>query len=155
MSVKFDQSVAKMHKLFKVLESKPFLTKDKLAGIPEQGIYVFYEDGKAIYVGRSDHLKRRLKEHSRKSSKNSATLAIKMAKKARRNMPTLQSEKKEPPLKQLMGNEDFKKEFKYAKCEIAEMKIRCVGIPDPIEQALFEIYAHLELSTEFNEFKNT
>ena len=152
MSKKFDQIIAKMPKLLKELESKPFLTRDKLADIPQKGVYVFFKDNKPMYVGRSNRLKERLREHSQSRQHYSATLAIKIAK---RNMPTLQNEERKPTVKQLMDNEDFKKEFEYARDRIARMKIRCAKIEDQIEQAMFEIYAHLELGTEFNDFKTT
>ena len=160
MSVKFNQSVAKMPELFKVLESKPFLTRDNLGDIgkdPEkvhqEGVYVFYDNGKAIYVGRSNRLKTRLKEHSQEGFNRSATLAIRMAKK---NMPTLQNEERKPSVGQLIKkNSVFREKFKAAKDKIAGMEIRCVEIPDQIEQAMFEMYAILELNTEFNDFKNT
>ncbi len=147
MSTQFNQLVAKMPELLKTLdESQPFLIKDNLTDLPKQGVYVFYENDRAMYVGRSNRLKERLREHSQSRQHYSATLAIKIAKK---NMSTLQT------VKQLMDNEDFKKEFKDARDRIARMKIRCVKIENQIEQAMFEIYAHLERGTELNDFKTT
>jgi len=155
MNGKFRKYADKMQpRLQELLEKEPIagheIGKDP-EKVPQKGVYVFYKNNIPIYVGRSNRLMKRLKEHSQKGSGRNATLAIRMAK---RNMPTLQNEEREPTVKQLMGNEDFEKEFKYAKCEIAEMEIRCVRIPDQIEQAMFEMYAILELGTEFNDFGN-
>ncbi len=51
-----------------------------------------------------------------------------------------------------MKNSDFVKKFKAAKERISRVKIRYLPIEDQIEQAFFEIYAHLELDTELNDF---
>ena len=42
--------------------------------------------------------------------------------------------------------------FEAAKNRIARTKIRFIEIEDQIEQALFEIYAHLTLNTKYNDF---
>jgi len=34
------------------------------------------------------------------------------------------------------------------------MSVRAVEIKDPIVQTLFEVYAHMALRTEFNDFDN-
>ena len=34
------------------------------------------------------------------------------------------------------------------------MKVRVVEIEDPIDQTIFEVYAHMELGTKFNSFEN-
>ena len=115
--------------------------------VPQKGVYVFFEDNKPIYVGRSNRLKKRLKEHSQRSSDHySATLAFRIAK---QNTSTLQ---KKQTNEQLMKNRDFVEEFEAAKDRIARTKIRFIEIEDQIEQAMFEIYAHLALGTELNDF---
>ena len=48
--------------------------------IPDKGIYVFYESGKPLYVGRSDRMRGSILEHGRPSSlHNSATFAFLLA----------------------------------------------------------------------------
>ena len=174
MNKRFEELVDKMQPwLQELLEKEPIAIREIGKGpekVPEQGVYVFFERDKAIYVGRSNHLKKRLKQHSQESSKRSATLAIKMAKRemSKRGMSTLQNEEgKTLTVNQLFRNEAFKKEFEAAKDRIARMEIRWVEIKDQqieqamseikdqIEQAMFEIYVHLELGTEFNDFKTT
>ena len=34
------------------------------------------------------------------------------------------------------------------------MEVCVVGVADPIEQTIFEVYAHLELQSPFNSFEN-
>ena len=58
--MKFSELVEGMPELLQNLESQPPRTKENLADIPEQGVYVFYENDKALYVGRSNRLKARL-----------------------------------------------------------------------------------------------
>jgi len=154
MNERFKKLADRMPLLLQSLLEQPLIARDDIGvvKVPQKGVYVFYENNIPMYVGRSNRLKERLREHSQSRQHYSATLAIKIAK---RNMPTLQNEARKPTVKQLMDNEDFKKEFEYARDRIARMKIRCVKIEDQIEQAMFEIYAHLELGTEFNDFKTT
>ena len=156
MNERFKELTDGMPSRLQSLLEQPLIAIDDIGitQVPQKGVYIFFEGegNKPIYVGRSNRLKERLREHSQSRQHYSATLAIKIAK---RNMPTLQNEERKPTVKQLMDNEDFKKEFEYARDRIARMKIRCVKIEDQIEQAMFEIYAHLELGTEFNDFKTT
>jgi predicted GIY-YIG superfamily endonuclease len=150
MSVKFNQLVAKMPELLKRLESQSFLTRDNLARISKQGIYVFYENNKAIYVGRSNRLKERIQEHGRPSSDHySATLAFNMAKKemnASRNKRGLATRNE---LEKAPG---FEKAFFLARKQVAKMQVKVIGIEDQIAQSLFEIYAALTLNTKYNDF---
>ena len=138
MNETFKKLIEEMPGLLQSLESKPFQTRDNLVGIPAKGVYVFYENNKALYVGRSNRLKERIQEHSRPSSKkNSATFAFKIA-----------GKRKE--LEQISG---FNRGFVKAKKRVSKMNIRFVQIDDQNKQALFEIYAALALETSYNDFK--
>ena len=148
MNMNFNELVVKMPGLLQSLKSQPFRTRENLVGIPERGVYVFYESDKALYVGRSNRLKARLQEHSRLSSThNSATFAFNLAKKIHA--------KEIPPdvtLKELEQASDFDKAFFEAKNHVAQMKIRVIQIDDQVTQALFEIYAALALNAPYNDF---
>ena len=135
-------------RLQSLLEQPPIAIDDiGITQVPQKGVYVFFEDDKPIYVGRSNRLKKRLKEHSQRSSdRYSATLAFRIAK---QNTSTLQ---KKQANEQLMKNRDFVEEFEAAKDRIARTKIRFIRIKDQIEQAMFEIYAALALNTRYNDF---
>ena len=150
MSVKFNQLVAKMPELLKVLESQPFLTRDNLGDIPEKGVYVFYENGKPLYVGRSNRLKGRIQEHGRPSSDHySATLAFNMAKE---KVNYKRNEHRLATRNELEKAPGFEKAFFLARKQVAEMQVKAVEIEDQITQALFEIYAALTLNTQYNDF---
>ena len=151
MSVKFNQLVAKMPELLKRLGSQPFLTKDNLADIPEKGVYVFYENDEALYVGRSNRLKARIQQHGRPSSThNSATFAFNIAKEEIARHQDIPRDITRKALEKAPG---FVRLFYQAKGRVAQMKIRFIEIEDQIEQAMFEIYVHLALNTRYNDFR--
>ena len=151
MSRRFDHLVAEMPQLLKRLRSKPLLTRDDLGSIPKHGVYVFYQNNKPVYVGRSNNLKRRIQQHGRPSSgHNSATFAFTLAKER------MESTEKIPKFitrKELEEAPGFAEAFFAARLKVTEMQIRVVEIPDQIEQAIFEIYAHLILNTKYNDFR--
>ena len=80
-------------RLQSLLEQPPIAIDDiGITQVPQKGVYVFFEDNKPIYVGRSNRLKKRLKEHSQRSSDHySATLAFRIAK---QNTSTLQKKER-------------------------------------------------------------
>ena len=151
MHNKWSECTQRMPILLDKLRRKPLLNRTKLHDIPRSGIYVFYERNKPLYVGRSNRLKERIQEHGRPSSDHySATLAFRIAdaamgrgKKIPGNVATRGEKEKAP---------GFDIAFFKAKKRVAEMKIRVIEIKDQIEQALFEIYAHLDLKTKYNDF---
>ena len=123
---------------------------NELKKIPNQGIYVFYEDDKPIYVGRSRNLSQRFKQHRQQSSNhNSATFAFMIAKQdAAKKKLNIHKTREE-----LQIDPDFLPFFKNAKKRVSEMKIQVIDIDDPVEQTLFEVYAALELKTLYNNWK--
>lgn len=151
MQDRFSKYIQRMPILLNELKGKPLLNRKELHDIPESGIYVFYEGNKPLYVGRSNRLKGRIQEHGQPSSDHySATLAFNIAdeamgqgKKIPRNVATRKEKERAP---------GFAIAFFKARMRVAEMRIRVVEIEDQIEQALFEIYAHLALKTKYNDF---
>lgn len=145
----FNELVAKMPGLLQSLESQLFRTRENLIGILERGGYIFYENDKVLYVGRSNRLKARLQEHGRLSStRNSASFAFNLAKEKMRakEIPAYVTSKQ---LEQAPG---FDEAFFEAKNHVAQMKVRVIQIDDQVTQALFEIYAALALNAPYNDF---
>jgi hypothetical protein len=153
MNAQFDEITRKfpdnMKKLLKNPPVFPYELKEKIL----RGIYVFYENGTAIYVGRSRNITQRFRQHQQQSSDHhSATFAFLIAKmdaekagiamqyKNGKYMTRFELEKY-PPFKQL---------FSDAKKRVAMMKVQVIEIDDPVEQTLFEVYAALELKTKYN-----
>ena len=151
MQDRFNECAQLMPKYMNKLKASPQYYRNELGDIPESGIYVFYEKGKAIYVGRSKGLKERIQQHSRPSSMhNSASFAFRIAKEewARHHKDSKYGTRKD-----LESAPGFRRIFDKARDRVARMKIRVVDIKDPVTQALFEIYAALELkTTKYNDF---
>jgi predicted GIY-YIG superfamily endonuclease len=150
-----------MPELLETLKSCELLHRDRrgqLPQVPDRGIYVFYLGDKPIYVGRTDRMRQRLQEHGRPSSThNSGTLAFAMASVL---AGTLELDSiGDFSRDELQRDPEFKKLFDATKKSVRCMGIRVVEINNPIEQAVFEVYAALELGTTqeqvgFNDFEN-
>ena len=151
----------RMPYLMETLKSCELLHRDRrgqLPLVPDRGIYVFYLGDKPIYVGRTDRMRQRLQEHGRRSSThNSATLAFAMAYvlAADQGLDSIDAFSRD----ELQRDPEFKKWFDATKEWVRGMGIRVVEINNPIEQAVFEVYAALELGTTrehggFNDFEN-
>lgn len=136
--------------LQRLLDTNPKKRRN-LGELPQKGIYVFYENKKALYVGRSDSMKNRILIHGRKSSQHSqAALAFLIAKEDCKDRKINTSLTR----KALSSNPLFIPIFDKAKERVANMKIRHIEVSDPIEQHLFEVYAALCLETPYNDFNN-
>jgi hypothetical protein len=143
----------KMNELMKTLLDAPLLSRDNLKDIPLNGLYVFYENDKPIYVGISgkNRMKKRIMGHGRKSGgHNSATFAFNIAKKeAEKN--GLNTKEKRYKLEKIF---EFANLYTLAKERVSKMKVRVIEINDPYCRAFFEIYAALVLNTtEYNSFE--
>jgi len=134
------------------LINSPSYMRLELPSTLNQGIYVFYENGIPMYVGRTGRkgrFKTRILEHSRPSSgHNTATFAFLLAKEkaAKRKMNVERSRdilEKDSPFKEL---------YLETKKQVSNMKIKLIEIDNPIAQTLFEVYAALELETPYNEW---
>jgi hypothetical protein len=135
------------------LNNSEIYTREDCRHFPDKGIYAFFENGKALYVGRSDRMKERLMEHGRRSSgHNSATFAFILAKKKAEKIP----EKIDLSQNREVLERDslFKPIYAEMKERVSKMQIKVVEIQDPVEQTFFEVYAALELDTPYNEWKN-
>jgi excinuclease UvrABC nuclease subunit len=148
----FNRMIANLPELLADLESGPALKRDNLRRIPERGIYVFYECGLPVYVGRSSGLRQRLLSHGQPSSdQNAATFAfiLAMEEATKRKLDALSLQRsirqKDP---------EFRELYTCAKERVSLMNIRVVEVTDPIGQTVFEPYAALALKTRYNTFEN-
>lgn len=120
--------------------------------LPRKGIYVLYENGDPIYVGRSDNIKQRLSQH-KGSDRFGATFAFRLA--------VEEYEQKYAPLakrvkrQELEEKPEFQEIFIRHKERVARMQTKAISIDDPIEQTIFEVYAAVKLNTlKYNSFEN-
>lgn len=144
MNDEFNQIVGHMPILLEKLISSPLRPWEDLGNPPKRGIYVFYENGQAIYVGRTNRMRKRLKEHGRRSSThNSAPFAFNSAKEAAGRLGVDVSRQRSI----LEQDPVFAGLFAQAKKRVSQMSVRMIEINNPIEQTIFEAYASMELKT--------
>ncbi len=134
------------------LQKSESLSRNEFQTVPDQGIYVFYDEkDQPLYVGRSDRMRTRLLAHGRPGSGHeSATFAFILAKE---NLG-LEETGTTRSRRELQMDKKFLKKYLEKKEEVSKMKVRVIEIIDPAEQALFEIYASLELETPYNVWEN-
>ena len=114
----------------------------------KKGVYVLYESGKPMYVGRSDKLADRLLDHGRPSSRSeTASFAFNLARGQYPGADTMSREN-------LQEDGQFQRLFDGAKERVRKMEVRGVQVASPIEQTILEVYLHLKLGTPFNSFEN-
>lgn len=153
---RFEDVIDRMPRYLQELEDRQVIARDGRGrlppNLPDKGIYVFYEDGQPLYVGRSDHLRARLLQHGQASGRSeTAPFAFNIAKEEfRARRPDCDSMFR----KVLAEDPEFAPLFCKAKRRVRRMEIRVVEIQDPYEQTIFEVYAHLKLGTRFNSFEN-
>ncbi len=146
----FKELTDKLPTLLKQLIDSPLRPCNHLGNVPAHGIYVFYEQGTPIYVGRSNRMKARIQEHKRPSSThNSASFAFNLA----RDLAKEQGVNTDIITRENLENDPcFKKFFSEAKERVSQMSVRYIEIDDSVLQSVFEIYCHLALKTEYNDF---
>lgn len=134
--------------LKKLVKSQP-KTRVSLGNLPPKGIYVFYERGNPIYVGRTNRMNDRIKEHGRqKAHHNTAPFAFNLARKDATEKGIDLNRTRDI----LERDPVFAELFFKAKKRVSQMEVRVIGIESPIDQTLFEVYASMDLKTEFNDF---
>ncbi len=149
MNEDFKRIIDKLPDLLSRLMNFPMKPWNDLGNVPRKGIYVFYENSKAIYVGRSNRMKDRIKEHGRPSSThNSAPFAFNLAKQSGEEKGIDVSK----PRGELEKDPLFVPLFRDAKDRVSKMSVRVIEINDPVLQTIFEVYASIDLKTEFNDF---
>lgn len=110
--------------------------------IPEvRGAYVWLVEGKPIYVGIANKLRRRIRDHLCPDPSR-ANLAVRMA--ARHLGVTLSSVKRSP---------EFQMAFTHAQSILAQASFAFMEIPNSMVLYLFEPFCAMELDTsDFNRF---
>lgn len=150
MDNKFKKYVDQLPGLLEERGRQKIRFRDNLGNIPRKGIYVFFEHGNPIYVGRSNRVKERIQQHGRPSSgHNSAPFAFNLAKDAAKrkgiDVNKNRNELEEDPA--------FRDLFEKAKERVSLMSVQVIEINDPILQTLFEVYASIALKTPYNDFE--
>ncbi|WP_084607396.1 GIY-YIG nuclease family protein [Sulfuricella denitrificans] len=120
---------------------------------PLSGIYLFSENERHLYVGRTNTIKKRLQNHCRPSSgHNSATFAFRLARQITGH--TIATYTEHGSRSFLEKHPDFSHVFLQQKERVRNMDVRYVFEPDPMRQALLEMYVSVSLGTPHNDFDN-
>ena len=121
--------------------------------MPLSGIYLFSENGKHLYVGRTNTIRKRLQNHCRPSSgHNSATFAFRLTRAI--TGITQATYVADGSRASLEKHPTFGPEFILQKQRVRNMQVRYVSEPEPMRQALLEMYVSVSLDTPHNDFDN-
>jgi predicted GIY-YIG superfamily endonuclease len=125
MSPEFQQAVESLHsKCEQLAESSPY---EEGATLPERGVYLFSENGKPFYVGRSNNIAQRRRQHTRRCSQtNQAALAALMA----REETGREIDYRKGARERLLQDQEFMDAFRKAKERVRAMEFRAVAEPE-------------------------
>ena len=150
----FEEVIARLGPLLEELQGGPAYQGPTLRNLPRKGVYVFYEDGKPMYVGRvggnsRQTVRQRIRQHTIPSSgHNQATFAFRLLQEDLGLPVGHDSDMTRPELA-----EKYKAEFLERKRRVGNMEVRVAEVTDSVIQAVFEIYAALTLgTTRYNRF---
>jgi hypothetical protein len=150
MNERFAKITQSIPELFDRLVSSPIFTEK---GVSSQrgkaGLYVFYESGEAVHVGRTRDLGQRLRGHISRSH-NKATYAFK---RARRDLNRQATYATKGSRGELLKDPDFAAAFHRHIQLLRTLKVRFIEVKDPLQQYLLELYAHLEFNLPLDEFE--
>ncbi len=119
------------------------------------GIYMFSEDGKSLYVGRTRDVRKRYGQHTRRSSgHNSSPFAFKLARHATGRVKA-DYRPGENSRAGLLLDPGFAAAFSDALGRIRRMEFRFVAEPDPTRQCLLEVYVSVVCGSPYNDFNTT
>jgi hypothetical protein len=154
LDLKFAAFVDRLHPAFVQLLARPPVTGGAKPdyGSASKGIYLFTEAGEHLYVGRSNRLFDRYKNHWMASrTERQAAFAFKLAREAT-GFTKATYQQGEGSRKHLALNRVFIEAFTTAKERIRNMEYRWVEEDDPTGQCLLEVYASVALGTRYNDF---
>ncbi len=114
------------------------------------GVYLFSEEGKDLYIGRSRNIRQRYSGHTH-NNPSSASFAVLLAREKTGKKASYVSGSES--LKNLMRNSEFKAAFDEGRRRIKKMEFRYIEESCANRQALLEIYCAVELNTRYNKFR--
>ena len=137
----------------KLIAQSPIKPVKLAPGLPSAGVYLFTEAGRHLYVGRSNNLRRRMQRHgSAGATYKQAAFAFRLAREQTGKLKA--TYKTEGSRAHLMEDPDFALAFDNAKRRICGMDLRFVEEPNPLRQAVLEMYVAVALGTPYNDFDN-
>jgi len=136
-----------------LVHSEPMKCSSLPRQMPKRAIYLFSEGESHLYVGRTNRLRQRLRNHCLQSGTHfTATFAFRIA---RQDTGRVKATYSTFGSRAALSNDpEFAPAFEAAKQRVARMDIRYVEECDATRQALLEIYAATVLQTPYNDFDN-
>ncbi len=116
---------------------------------PVGGVYLFSEGAVHLYVGRT---KRPIRERIRNqfgANPSAASFPWLIAREATGRRATY---KRSGSRKELLKDLEFRTKYDDARARIREMRVRYVHEPEPLRQALLEIYVAVITTARYNSF---
>lgn len=137
-----------------LMNSRPITNGVFTGELPKAGIYLFTENGRHLYVGRSNDIRGRYGRHCNPGATHRmAAFAFRLAREATGRVSA--SYKPGPESRAgLVTDPIFLDAFERSKSRIRAMEFRSVDEADPIRQYLLELYAAIALDTPYNDFDN-
>ncbi|MGO9599652.1 MAG: GIY-YIG nuclease family protein [Isosphaeraceae bacterium] len=139
-------------KLDELLGMVPIRPDPLPAGVPLRGVYLLSERERHLYVGRSNKIPIRLRDHCGGTHKKAA-FAFKLAREATGcTNPTYQ---RSGSRDELMTRVEFVAAFQEAQARTRILDLRYVQEDDPLKQCLLEFYVSVVLATPYNGWDTT
>jgi predicted GIY-YIG superfamily endonuclease len=121
--------------------------------LPNECVYLFSEGDQHLYVGRTNHFRNRMRQHSIPASQhNQAVFAFRLARLATGRTEVAYATAGGRVA--LAAEPEFAIAFSAAKARVRQMDLRFVEEGNPLRQALLEIYVAVVLNTPHNSFEN-
>ena len=152
MNPTFASAIVQLHPSFEaLLAMEPCHPLKVPKSAPQAGIYLLSEGLQHLYVGRSNRISKRLGNHCRVGATyKMAAFAFRLARLETGHLKA--SYKPIGSRADLMKDPKFRAAFVTAKDRIRHMDVRYVSEPDPLRQALLEVYVAIALRTAHNDF---
>lgn len=147
----FSDYTDKIPGLFEALENVPIENfRISVTDKGRSGIYILYESGDPVYVGRTRNLQNRFRAHTTRSH-NSASFALKRTR-AKHPEIAKATYSSQNSRQAIVEHPEYGQTFVGEINAIRSMNFRFLEVPDPIEQYLLELYATIELDLELTGF---
>lgn len=148
MNPTFEAHVSRIPGLYGQLVGKPLLDVHPSSFGKSPGIYIFYESGDPVHVGRTRNFQQRIRAHCTPNH-NSASFAFK---RARRELGQVTTYNRTTSRAALQIDPVFGPCFRRHVTAVTKMKVRFLEVADPVDQYFLELYAALELGLAMDEF---
>lgn len=119
--------------------------------MPSAGVYILSENELDWYVGRSNNLRRRLRDHTQ-DSHNKATFAFLLARKKTGRVNA--SYRTRGAREDLLRNPVFRSAFDRARERIGKMDVRFIEESSATKQALLQICTKVRTKAPYPDFEN-